>query len=259
VEQTLRPLGVGELLDRTFTIYRRHFLLLAGISAIPGLLTLLVGLAAIAVGQESIGLTLLFTLITLVTNITATLLAQGASVVAVSQIQLGREATIAGSFRTIQPMLLTIIVTTIVIGILITIGFIFLIVPGVILGLMWALTVPVVVLEQRSGMDAASRSAELTSGHRGRIFLVYVVLVVLYIVASIVAGTPLLLLAGMASLASPAATQVITELWGYMASSFISPIITVGLTLLYYDQRVRKEAFDLEHMMARLDQAATPN
>jgi hypothetical protein len=29
--------------------------------------------------------------------------------------------------------------------------------------------------------------------------------------------------------------------------------MTIGLSLLYYDQRVRKEAFDLQHMMATLD------
>jgi hypothetical protein len=29
--------------------------------------------------------------------------------------------------------------------------------------------------------------------------------------------------------------------------------MTVALTLVYYDERVRKEAFDLEHMMRQLD------
>src|SRR6266851_6073031 len=31
----LRPLSLGELLDRTFFLYRRHFLLFVGIAAIP--------------------------------------------------------------------------------------------------------------------------------------------------------------------------------------------------------------------------------
>ena len=39
--QTLRPLSVGELLDRTFTYYRRRFVLFVGIAAIPSLITLL--------------------------------------------------------------------------------------------------------------------------------------------------------------------------------------------------------------------------
>lgn len=34
-ELDLRPLSLGEILDRTFTLYRRNFLLFAGIIAIP--------------------------------------------------------------------------------------------------------------------------------------------------------------------------------------------------------------------------------
>jgi hypothetical protein len=44
----LRPLSIGELLDRTFSLYRRNFLLFIGISAIPQLLVLALQLAQIA-------------------------------------------------------------------------------------------------------------------------------------------------------------------------------------------------------------------
>jgi hypothetical protein len=36
----LRPLSLGELLDRTFALYRQHFALFVGITALPQLLTL---------------------------------------------------------------------------------------------------------------------------------------------------------------------------------------------------------------------------
>ena len=36
--QVLRPLSIGELLDRTFLFYRRNFLVFVGIAALPGLL-----------------------------------------------------------------------------------------------------------------------------------------------------------------------------------------------------------------------------
>src|SRR2546425_4825838 len=45
----LRPLSIGELLDRTFSLYRRNFLLFVGIAAIPHLLVLAVKLAQVAV------------------------------------------------------------------------------------------------------------------------------------------------------------------------------------------------------------------
>ncbi|MGH9811917.1 MAG: hypothetical protein ACRD4T_02160, partial [Candidatus Acidiferrales bacterium] len=40
----LRPLSLGELLDRTFSLYRNHFWLFVGITAIPYLLLLGPGL-----------------------------------------------------------------------------------------------------------------------------------------------------------------------------------------------------------------------
>ena len=39
----------------------------------------------------------------------------------------------------------------------------------------------------------------------------------------------------------------------FVAQSLLGPIMTIALTLVYYDERVRKEAFDLEHMMRQLD------
>ena len=40
----LRPLTLGELLDRSFSLYRRHFWLFVGIMALPSLLGLAFGL-----------------------------------------------------------------------------------------------------------------------------------------------------------------------------------------------------------------------
>jgi len=40
VAQTLRPLTIGELLDRTFFYYRRHFVLFVGIAALPSVILL---------------------------------------------------------------------------------------------------------------------------------------------------------------------------------------------------------------------------
>lgn len=38
--------------------------------------------------------------------------------------------------------------------------------------------------------------------------------------------------------------------------SLVGPLLTIALTLLYYDQRVRKEGFDLQLMMSNLEGAA---
>jgi hypothetical protein len=45
---------------------------------------------------------------------------------------------------------------------------------------------------------------------------------------------------------------------GFVAGSLTGPLATIGISLLYYDERVRKEAFDLHLMMSSLDAAPEP-
>jgi hypothetical protein len=44
----------------------------------------------------------------------------------------------------------------------------------------------------------------------------------------------------------------------FVASTLAYPIATIAVSLIYYDQRVRKEAFDLQFMMEAMGQAAPP-
>lgn len=53
---------------------------------------------------------------------------------------------------------------------LITVGYVFLIVPGVILSLMFTVSVPAAVIEGRGPVEALKRSCELTTGYKGLIF-----------------------------------------------------------------------------------------
>ena len=43
--------------------------------------------------------------------------------------------------------------------------------------------------------------------------------------------------------------MAVTQVAGFLINTFIGPIYSTGLTLFYYDQRVRKEGFDIVWMM----------
>jgi hypothetical protein len=47
----------------------------------------------------------------------------------------------------------------------------------------------------------------------------------------------------------PLWVQVAQQIVGFFTNSFIGPMYATGLTLFYYDQRIRKEGFDIEWMM----------
>src|SRR5260370_28299310 len=48
----------------------------------------------------------------------------------------------------------------------------------------------------------------------------------------------------------------IQQLGSFIAGVLAAPIAPIAVSLVYYDQRVRKEAFDLQLMMQSIDQAA---
>ncbi len=49
--------------------------------------------------------------------------------------------------------------------------------------------------------------------------------------------------------ALPLGWMALTEFGGFVTNTLIGPIYSTGLTLFYYDQRIRKEGFDIEWMM----------
>ena len=42
----------------------------------------------------------------------------------------------------------------------------------------------------------------------------------------------------------------------FLSTSFVGPLLEIAFTLIYYDERVRKEGFDLQLMMANLESGA---
>jgi hypothetical protein len=102
-----------------------------------------------------------------------------------------------------------------------------------------------------------SRSAELTRGNRRRIFVIWLLFVILNIGFSWLLHWPIEIAAGVSirgalhhaavgwQAASLAATFVSVCLVGLLA--------TIAFSLVYFDERVRKEAFDLQLMMTTLD------
>ena len=53
----------------------------------------------------------------------------------------------------------------------------------------------------------------------------------------------------------PRLFSVVTTILGYLIQCVVTPVLTICLSLMYYDERVRKEAFDIHLMMSALDKA----
>ncbi len=257
--ETLRPLSLGELLDRTFQIYRNNFLLFAGIAAVAYLPMFIVRsglvLAPQLLGGSASVAIVVGVLLLIVLYLVGVAAAQSGTIIAVSAVHLSQPITIGEAYGRVREMLGRIVLLTIGLGIGIAVGTLLLIVPGIILALMWALAVPVAVLEDASLGEATSRSRALTAGHRGRVFVVYLVFFMLSGMVGAALGSPLAVVAVFnrnATHETLAIIQVFSVMISYVSQILVTPLMTIAFSLMYYDERVRKEAFDIELMMKSL-------
>jgi hypothetical protein len=263
----LRPLSTGELLDRTFSLYRSHFGLFVGIFALPHLVVLAFQCLGVAVGHQGsqlaqLGAQFFWSMGALFLTVIVSAASQAATVVAVSHVHLDRPASVSDSFSRVKGEIGGVIGLSILVGLGVGFGFIALIVPGVLLALMWSLAVPVKILENKSATDAMSRSSDLTKGDRGRIFVIWLLFVVLSIAVGLLLRWPLEIAAGVGSIAGmqrkSGGWQVALLVSTFVSECLVGPLGTIAFSLVYYDERVRKEAFDLQLMMTTLDAPALP-
>lgn len=284
----LRPLSTAELLDRAFFLYRGHFAMFAGIAAIAGLpvLALRLGNSALIAARVAVRRPVSISIILLATFL-AVAVSHAWTVIAVSELYLDRKTSIRSAFAAARRSLLRVvwismIVTFVVpmfIGMLAGAAFGAVLVPmsvgrvgafpvasiivaisGGAAGSYWwlarALVVPATVLEGTGLIDSMARSRVLTEDRRGRIFVVFMLVLALTYGVTWLFQSPAFFIGGLhlirGQLVASTWSAVILAIGAFAGSSLAGPILTIALTLVYYDERVRREGFDLEYMMASL-------
>jgi len=269
----LRPLSIGELLDRTFSLYRRNFLLFIGISAIPQLLVLALQLAQIILtpakaavvrpapselqGASSalsaggaVGIFML-AIAGIVVYLIAYLFSQGGTVYAVSELYLGRTTTIGQSLSRMRGELLSLFGVVLLNGLVTGVSFLLLIIPGIYMACRLCVCIPAALLENLGPRDSLERSFGLTKDNAGRAFLIFLLYVVVLYAALFLFDIPFGI-AMQSAVRDPAMLRVWTALMqigNFVATVLVTPIFTIATSIFYFDLRVRKEAFDLQLMM----------
>lgn len=122
---------------------------------------------------------------------------------------------------------MSLLAVSIITGILIIIGLIAFVVPGIILAIMFSLVVPAIIIENVGALESLSRSRLLVS-HRW--LKTFGLLLLLYIIIGIVSAL-LGVITTPFGLASPLVSSILT--------AFIQPILPIGLTLYYYSMIAR--------------------
>jgi hypothetical protein len=120
---------------------------------------------------------------------------------------------------------------------------------GIIMGLRYALSVPASVVEDLKATAALRRSVVLSKESRGRIFVLWLLVFVIQI-ALVMTTQGYFFFAAFSHRGELAVGfRILQQFLAFLTNSFIAPILATGITLFYYDQRIRKEGFDIEWMM----------
>lgn len=195
--------------------HARHLLAVAFVIYLfAGLLAALFGLAGTA-----------GTVIGLLVSVFAAFLLQAALIKAVQDEREGRrDMSVGDTVAAVMPFLGAVMLASIVAGVAITIGLFLLIVPGLVLLTIWAVIIPVIIIERSGAMDSFGRSMQLV---RGRGWHVFGTLVLLYVIQLIVG-----LLLGVILSALPYALR--DGISTVIAGTLIAPYLALVVTLIYY-------------------------
>lgn len=263
----LRPLGLGEILDDVFRVYRRHFWLLAAIALLVSLPALLLQFASGSADQFGFFVTALgslanpngllrqtpppppnpallglsYVVVILIVPFTLGAITR-AAIDLVQGGPVGVRSALAGVARRYWGLLglsaLYLLLSPLALCLPV---FIWLFVR-------WAVAIPVMLAEGVGPIRALDRSWTLTRGNWWRLFGI---LLLMYLLTSVVSGAlgAFALPLAVAVPFIPAAVRgAIILTVDTLAGAVVQPALYLCVVLLYFDLRIRRESFDLDQL-----------
>jgi hypothetical protein len=166
------------------------------------------------------------------------LITGGALLYGVFQQLRGQPAGIGTCLAVGLSRMLAVLVVGILVGVLVLLGLCLFVVPGVFLALMYWVAVPVAVVEKPGVFAALTRSAQLTKGERGNIFLIQLVLQAIGLGIGIVVGIAL------------ASADEATSAWVMLAVTIVLGSLGATMNAVgYHDLRVAKDGVGVEELV----------
>jgi hypothetical protein len=246
----LRPLGNLDLLNEAFHLYKRHFVLLAGVCALA-YVPYFALLALVPPGSTAEAW--------LISSLLPVLaVAHGAMAKAAFDCHLGVPTSMAHAWGSLARRPVRLLLTGLLAWFAFFAGFSLLCLPAIHVYFAGFFLWHVMVVEERYFAAAYQRSKELASGQWGRIAVISALMLLL----TAVFPTTLMLLAYLEDPSAfinppdPQPTSLATDLMGYVIVAVIlalaAPLPTILSLLLYLDTRIRREGFDVEWLASRL-------
>jgi hypothetical protein len=241
---------IGQIFGRSFAILGRNavvFVPLGALAALPNLLNDLQRLRPVPHGigpgivlpthtaGSEVGLPILSFLLTLCV--------QAVMVYGAFQDMRGNKVRLSESLGAGLSRLLPVIGAAIGVGVVMGVGVLLLVVPGLIAFAMLYVTIPVCVVERLGPFKSLDRSASLTKGYRWKVFGI----------ALLPALAGAIIMGVVAAALPPLAGPMAAALGGFFCEAIFNTYQAIVAVVTYHDLRVAKEGVDINRIAAVFD------
>lgn len=231
---------IGSVMNKTFAILGRQFGKFVLLALVPMIPIFLLALGALSSSDPSpSGIAVGAILTGLLTFVLQTV-AQATSLYGAFQEMRQQPFTIGDSLRIGLARAIPVIGVGILVGLATGLGFLLLVVPGIIIGCMLYVAIPACVIEKIGVTASMSRSVALTKGYRWQIFGLFLLVVVIALVGALVLAR-----IGGAGFVG----QTLTFAWQVVSTAFSAVLAAV----IYHDLRAAKEGIDLDTLASVFD------
>jgi hypothetical protein len=254
------PKRLGEILSAAFNIYKANasqLILIVAVVVVP--LSLVSALFSGVVfapdkvrvtntgGQvvfdytgRGLGVALLAGAIGALIAVLISAVLQAAILRAAAQATIGDPVDVEASYRYGLKRLWSVILVSILVGLVVAIGFILLVIPGIIFLVFLSVSIPVLIVEGRRGTDAMGRSWNLV---KGNFWHAFGVIVVAALIVGIISG-----IIGAIGGNNWAVRWIFTAI----AQILTVPFASLVSVLLYLDLRARGESLSADTLRQEL-------
>jgi hypothetical protein len=256
--------GLGDILSASFEVYKANAtnlimivaIVVVPLSLISHLFTGVVfkpttqtvtfaGQTISTTTTRSFGTFILASLIAAAITVIISAALQAALVRGAALATVGDPIDVEASYRYGFRRFGSVVWISLLVGIVVAIGFILLVIPGIIFLTMLSVAIPALVVENRRGTDAMGRSWNLVKGH---FWHVLGTIVVAAIIAGVI-GAIFGLLGG--------SNWFLQWIFGSIGSIITAPFSALVAILLYVDLRARTEALTGDRLRADLSTSAS--
>jgi hypothetical protein len=272
--QRLRPLGLGDIFDEGFDLYKRNFVFLLLVTAIavvpldiglafagPPLFSTVFDLFGVTANSDASGIWLVVFATKLTLFLPLFLLAVAPLVAASAGRYLEQDVTVWPVYRAWLRRLPGLLLALVLAGAALALGLLFCGVIWLVPAVLFFFTLHAFAVEGKGPGKALGRSRGLVAGYGGRVvgclFLLALIAWVIglgvtfplaYLVQNVLHLAPgaQSLYGGVSGTERSGEQQIVTLITQGLAHLVLIPFLACVVTVLYYDLRIRKEGFDIE-------------